>query len=88
MGEVEEAAGDPYGDLDLRTALGVALGYQVLDFVTIPDDSYTTLRASDTFDWLIVGDRVALFNRSDRNPTARLSRPSDSQGAPGELSAP
>ena len=74
---------DRFRDLDLRTALGAGVGYQVLTTPRVkltadaglgwvnenlesqPDDSYTALRESVSFDAFAVPDRIQLFHVHD-----------------------
>ena len=74
---------DRFRDLDLRTALGAGVGYQVLttprvrltadaglgwvneNLASQPDDSYTALRESVSFDAFAVPDRIQFFHVHD-----------------------
>ena len=74
---------DRFRDLDLRTALGAGVGYQVLttprvqltvdgglgwvneNLTSQPDDSYTALRESVSFDAFAVPDRIQFFHVHD-----------------------
>jgi putative salt-induced outer membrane protein YdiY len=74
---------DRFRDLDLRTALGAGVGYQVLttprvrltadgglgfvneNLESLPDDSYTALRESVSFDAFVVPARIQFFHVHD-----------------------
>jgi putative salt-induced outer membrane protein YdiY len=74
---------DRFRDLDLRTALGAGVGYQVLttprvrltadgglgwvneNLASQPDDRYTALRESVSFDAFAVPDRIQFFHVHD-----------------------
>lgn len=74
---------DRFRDLDLRTALGAGVGYQVLTTPRVkltadaglgwvdenlesqPDDSYTAVRESVSFDAFAVPDRIQFFHVHD-----------------------